>query len=323
MKKKTMAALAAIPAAVSYAAAVKMFKYGFERNPKDEARNYWKGGEAEGVFADEMNKNIRWMRSQPLERVMIRSSDRLRLWARILEAENPRGVIILMHGYRSCALHDFSCVLQYYHNMGLTMILPDQRAHGASDGKYITFGIKEKDDCRLWAEYAARRYKGLPILLDGISMGASTVMLASGGKLPAAVSGIIADCGYSSPIEIYKHVLKNMMKIPPALVLPLAKKVAEHRAGVDLEDGNVARALVKNTRPLLIIHGEADDFVPTYMSDINAKGAKNCDLTVLKIAEAGHGMSYMVDRDLCERVLGEFLEKCLKYYDLRHKTTND
>ena len=268
IKKKTALTLAAaVPAAISYAAAVKVFQFGFNRY---EGNTFWEKGEVKNVHSVRMNKAIRWIRAQEFKKVIIRSSDRLRLFGRIFECENPRGVIILMHGYHSSAIHDFSCAVKYYHDLGFTLIMPDQRAHGNSDGKYVTFGIKEKDDCRLWAEYAARKYKDLPIFLDGISMGASTVMLASGGKLPEAVCGIIADCGYSSAEAICAHVLKKRMGIPPALVMPLAKQIAKHRAGVDFADGDVTRALIRNTRPLLMVHGEADTFVPVYMTDENA-----------------------------------------------------
>ena len=320
VSKAAIALAAAVPAAVSYAAAVQVFKFGFNRY---EGKNYWYGGEIKNApYADRVNSAMNWIRSQDLKKVMIRSNDRLRLVARILECDAPRGVIILMHGYHSCAIHDFSCAVEYYHNLGFNLIMPDHRAHGDSDGKYITFGIKEKDDCRLWAEFAARRYKGLPILLDGMSMGASTVMLAAGGKLPDAVSGIIADCGYSSPMEICKHILKTRMNIPAALVLPLAKKIAEHRADIKFEDGDVGRALIRNTKPLLIIHGEADDFVPVRMTDSNAESAKNCDLTVIKVPKADHGMSFITDETKVKAVLEWFLDKCINNYKKQANSTN-
>ncbi len=319
VSKTAIALIAAVPAAVSYAAAVKVFKFGFSRY---EGNTYWEKGEVKNAYSARINKAMRWIRAQKMKKVMIRSLDRLRLYARVFECENPRGVILLMHGYHSSAIHDFSCAVQYYHEMGYILIMPDQRAHGESDGKYITFGIKEKDDCRLWAEYASRRYQGMPILLDGISMGASTVMLAAGGSLPEAVCGIIADCGYSSALDICSHVLKKRMGIPPALVMPMAKQVAKHRAGVDFEEGNVTRALIRNTRPLLIVHGEGDTFVPVYMTDENAKVAKNCDLTVVKVPGADHGMSFLTDEEKIKRVLEWFLDKCINNYRNEHNSTS-
>lgn len=318
-KGAVLALAAAVPAAASYIAAVNVFKFGFNRY---EGNTYWEKGEVKNIHAVRINKEIRWIRSQKMEKVIIRSKDRLRLVGRIFGCENPRGVLVLMHGYHSSAIHDFSCAVQNYHKLGYILIMPDQRAHGESDGKYVTFGIKEKDDCRLWAEYAAKRYKGLPIILDGISMGASTVMLASGGKLPDAVCGIIADCGYSSAEAICAHVLKNRMGIPPALVMPLAKQIAKHRADADFADGDVTRALVRNTRPLLMVHGEADTFVPVYMTDENAKVAKNCDLTVLKVPNADHGMSFLMDEERVKGVVEWFLDKCVNNYCNQQNSTN-
>ena len=320
MKKSTAAVLAAaIPTAVSYAAAVQVFKFGFNRY---EGNMFWRDGLVKGRHSRRMNYGMRWTRMQKLEKVMIRSRDRLRLYARILDCEDPRGVILLMHGYHSSAIHDFSCAIEYYHNMGYILVMPDQRAHGDSDGKYITFGIKEKDDCRLWTEYIASRYEGLPIFLDGISMGATTVMLAAGERLPDAVCGIIADCGYSHPLDICRHVLKKRMGIPPALVLPIAKRVAMNRADIDFREGDVSRALIRNTRPLMLVHGEADTFVPSYMTDINAGSAKNCQLTVIKVPGADHGMSYLTDEARIKNELERFLGNCIKGYEKRQNSTN-
>ena len=320
MKKRTILALTAAAAATaSYTAALQVFKFGFNRY---EGNMFWKEGTVKNPYSKRINSSMRWTRMQDLKKVRIYSRDRLRLYARILECESPKGVILLMHGYHSSAIHDFSCAIEYYHNMGYILVMPDQRAHGDSDGKYITFGIKEKYDCRLWAEYIAKNYPGLPILMDGISMGASTVMLASGLGLPDAVCGIIADCGFSHPLDICAHVLKHRMGIHPALVLPVAKRIAMHRTGVDFEDGDVTRALVRNTRPLLLVHGEADTFVPCHMTDKNAMFAKNCDLTVLKVPDADHGMSFLTDEATVKNTLERFLDKCIKGYWDKHNSTN-
>lgn len=320
MKKSTAVALAAaIPTAASYFVALQVFKFGFNRY---EGNMFWRDGTVKGPYSRRMNASMRWIRMQSLKKVMIRSRDRLRLFARILECEAPKGVILLMHGYHSSAIHDFSCAIEYYHNMGYILVMPDQRAHGDSDGKYITFGIKEKEDCRLWTEYIADIYEGLPIFLDGISMGATTVMLAAGGRLPDAVCGIIADCGFNHPRDICSHVLKKRMGIPPALVMPIATKIAEHRAGIDFDDGDVSRALIRNTRPLMLVHGEADTFVPSYMTDINAASAKNCDLTVVKIPGADHGMSFLTDEAQIKNELERFLDECIKQYENKHNSTN-
>ena len=48
-----------------------------------------------------------------------------------------------------------------------------------------------------------------PLILGGLSMGATTVLLASCFDFPANVRAIIADCGFTSPYEIAKSVLRR------------------------------------------------------------------------------------------------------------------
>ncbi|MBR4072119.1 MAG: alpha/beta hydrolase, partial [Clostridia bacterium] len=85
---------------------------------------------------------------------------------------------------------------------------------------------------------------------------------------------------------------------------------------------DVGRALIRNTKPLLIIHGEADDFVPVKMTDTNAESAKNCDLTVIKVPEADHGMSFITDETRVKAVLEWFLDKCINNYNNKDNSTN-
>ena len=103
---------------------------------------------------------------------------------------------------------DFSIVLPYYFTLGYNLLAVDERAHGESEGTYITFGVRERHDVATWAAYAAMHFgPAHPLILDGLSMGAATVLMASELELPASVRGIIADCGFSSPYAIMKSVL--------------------------------------------------------------------------------------------------------------------
>ena len=106
MKKRTILALTAAAAATaSYTAALQVFKFGFNRY---EGNMFWKEGTVKNPYSKRINSSMRWTRMQDLKKVRIYSKDRLRLYARILECDSPKGVILLMHGYHSSAIHDFS-----------------------------------------------------------------------------------------------------------------------------------------------------------------------------------------------------------------------
>ena len=138
-------------------------------------------------------------------------------------------------------------------------------------------------------------------------MGAATVLMAADQNLPANVVGIFADCPYSAPSDIIKKVCKTDMHLPSKLLFPFIKLGARCFAGFDLEESSAVSA-VKNARiPILIIHGEADYFVPCDMS--RAIAASNQEkVSLVTIPDAGHGLSYMVNPPKYEAAAIPFLK---------------
>lgn len=166
-----------------------------------------KWGRAEQT--EEILAGVRLM--QDAENIFLPSYDGLRLHGRLLQQPGAKGTILLFHGYRSSWVIDFSIVLPYYFTLGYNLLAVDERAHGESEGTYITFGVRERHDVATWAAYAAMHFgPAHPLILDGLSMGAATVLLASDLELPPSVRGIIADCGFSSPYAIMKSVLHSL-----------------------------------------------------------------------------------------------------------------
>ena len=107
-----------------------------------------------------------------------------------------------------------------YSDFGLNVLLCDQRSHGESEGKLITFGVNESRDVISWVEYVNKNLGAKKLVLDGISMGATTVILACGRNLPENVKAVIADCGFTSPSDIMKKVAKRSFKINAGFFLP-------------------------------------------------------------------------------------------------------
>lgn len=219
-----------------------------------------------------------------------------------------KGFLVLMHGFHGYPSNDFGLVIPYYMSLGYALMMPDERAHGESGGNYITFGIRERHDCQKWCEYLNQRFgEEKPIFLDGISMGASTVLMTSSLPLPKNVRGIIADCGFTSPKAIMKHVLKNGMHLPVFPVLLLAAVLCRCMAGFGLEEYSAVEAMKENKLPVLFIHGLADDFVPSYMTEENY-AACTAPKKVMYVEGAGHGLSYLYEKEKCQAYLKEFLE---------------
>lgn len=270
-------------------------------------------------YLDEIKAGKEWYLSQNLRKVEIESFDGVTLRADIFEAENPKGVILLMHGYRTRALHDFTLVFSFYHDLGYHLVIPDQRACGNSDGTYITLGVKERFDCQSWANFAAKEFgEDLPLILDGISMGATTVMMASALPLPKNVSGIIADCGFTSPYEVVLSVLKST-HIPVFPNLQLAELFARGFAKFGFKDASTVDAMKQCRYPIFFIHGKKDDFVPYEMSVRNYDACISEKKKFFSVDEAGHGMCYLSDRETLQKEIISFFDDCQEFYKNERK----
>ena len=260
-------------------------------------------------LADEILSGIAFWRAQEPEDIFLPSFDGLRLHAKFYAAsERKAPVQIMFHGYKSSAERDFCGGLREGIDGGFNVLLVDQRAHGESEGKYLTFGVNERFDCLSWASYAAERFgNDVKIYLYGISMGAATVLMASALPLPKSVSGIVADCGYTSPKAIICSVLRDH-HVPAAPVYAVARLGARLFCGFDLDSASAPDALSRSHIPVLFIHGDDDRFVPCRMSRENFEASAAEHKKLLIVHNAGHGLSYMLDRPAYLSSLHSFLE---------------
>ena len=246
------------------------------------------------VYGEETRAMVDKLKARAFEEVHIISFDGLRLFGRWYEGKKDSPVAVLCHGYNGSAFRDFSGGSDIFLSLGWNVLLIDQRAHGKSEGSTITFGVKEKYDALDWADYARERKKDAPIFLVGISMGGATVLMASAMAEERGIKGIAADCPYSSPYEIISKVMVDK-GLKPSLLMPLVSLSAFLFGHFRLKSESAAEAVEKSSLPILIIHGLDDRFVPDYMSrEIYERSKGNVEYETFP--NAGHGLSYMVDR---------------------------
>lgn len=264
-------------------------------------------------YKKEITAGREYIRSHAAKVFRITSYDGLTLSARLVPAECEQvGIILMMHGFRSNPINDFSLAVSVFCERGFSCVLPDQRAHGESGGKYICFGTKEKYDVKSWCEFLSEEYPGVPVILDGISMGATSVLMASSLSLPENVKGIIADCGFTSPIEIWKCVTAARYGISPFPFVYTTGLAAALISRFNIRESTV-KMLEKNTLPILFAHGKADTFVPYGMSLLNyEKAIMYCDCELFTSDEAEHGLSFAADREGYLKALDRLIGKCIK-----------
>ena len=261
---------------------------------------------------DFIGKRKEYMLAQPHEDWWTVSDDGLKLHATWFPQGEQKKIVICFHGYTSEGMKDYIGLSGYYLKKGYSMLLVDERAHGKSDGTYIGFGCLDSKDACKWIQMVIEKCgEEAEILLHGTSMGGATVLMTSSLELPKQVKGIISDCAFTSPKEVFTHVLKNMIHLPAFPIIQLSDVFNQKLAGYGLDECNAAREVKKAKVPILFIHGSRDTFVPNSMCE---ELYTNCtsEKQKLIVEGAAHAESYYKDTVSYEKALDDFIEDKLK-----------
>lgn len=263
-----------------------------------------------------IHPNKEWLMQHSMEHIVIRSRDGLALHGDYVASDIPSDrLVIACHGYTSCGLSDCSSISTYFLKKGYDCLIVDHRAHGKSEGKFIGFGILDRYDCLEWIKYAVNRFgKNREIVLYGVSMGAATVLMTAGfPELPENVKAIISDCAFTSPYDVFAHILKRDYHLPPFPIMNITDSLCRQKAGYGFSDYSTLAAVKHTDRPVLFIHGMEDNFVPTWMSQKNYEACVS-QKELLLVPNAGHAASYYENVSLYESAVSDFLEKIMPEY---------
>ncbi len=261
-------------------------------------------------YEKEYEEGKAWCRQQNMQDCYIRSGDGLLLHGLYLPAAKTKRYVLLCHGYKGSGFGDFAYTARFLHENGCGLLFIDQRCCGQSEGKYITFGAKEQWDVQQWAYYIAKRNKEkLPIYLYGESMGAASVLMASGHNLPGKVKGLIADCGFHSMKEQLQDIAAGWFHLKRVdLLLLRVDLFCGLLGGFRMRDADTANAMRTNRRPVLFFHGEKDTYVGPKNTRYNYALCRAPKELVI-IPEARHLCSPYADPELYRRKLLEFFSK--------------
>ena len=266
-------------------------------------------GDIYEAFREDIENWTRQMRALPQVDVEITSFDGLKLRGKYFELEKGAPIELLMHGYKGDSERDLCGGIFRCFALGRNALLVDHRASGRSEGNVITFGVNESRDCVDWIKYIISNIDpNAKIFIGGVSMGGSTVQLASARGLPENVVGLLSDCGYSSAKRIIKKVIADM-HLPPDICYPFVRLGAMIYGHFDLEEISPEEAMAECTLPIIFLHGDADEFVPFEMSveSYNACASKHKQL--VKIEGAGHGLAFPAAQERYVKEVGDFFNK--------------
>lgn len=204
--------------------------------------------------------------------------------------EDPRGVVVLCHGYAEHARR-YDHVAQRFGESGLAVYALDLRGHGRSGGKrvYLRDISEYTEDFHTLVGIAAGEYPDLKLVVLGHSMGGG-IVFAYGVEHPddyaaMVLSGPAVDAqdGVSPVMMFVAKALGQLLPGLPVEQLPTdavsrdPEVVAAYNADPMVHHGKlpagIARALIgvgetmpqrapALTAPLLIVHGEQDKLIP-------------------------------------------------------------
>ena len=250
--------------------------------------------------------NIQWLSEQDIKDVYIKSRDGLKLHGVFLPASNAYRTIICVHAYRGRYNTDFSAIIKYLNANHSNVLLIEQRAHGDSEGKYITYGAKEKYDVADWVNYVITKLDDKnPIYIYGLSMGCTTSLFSLGCNMNMRVKGVIADCGYMSMRDVISYLAKEWYKVPAFGLVTLVNLWCNLIAHFDMSETDTKKALKDNNIPILFVHGEEDTFVPGEHARQNY-ARTNGPKELVWVKGAGHAESIIKDPELYHAKLEYF-----------------
>ncbi|MBP1617012.1 MAG: Alpha/beta hydrolase family protein [Bacteroidetes bacterium] len=203
-----------------------------------------------------------------LRDTFIVASDGTKLHAMYIQSPSPHfdKSALVIHGYTNNSIRMLMIGYLYNKGMGYNVLLPDLRAHGKSEGKYIQMGWKDRLDILRWIDVVKSRFgDSTKVVIHGISMGAATTMMTSGAKLQGNVKCFVEDCGYTSVWDEFAYKLKKEYHLPAFPLLYTTSFYANLKLGWNFKEASPLDQIKKCKLPMFFIHGGDDTYVPTSM----------------------------------------------------------
>ncbi len=282
---------------------------------KREQKTFLQGNEDLEVSASAMNVFTKggwrdWVASQSFEGWQLQTFDDLTLKGYYLPATTDTNkTVIFGHGYLGKAT-DMGLYAQYYYEeLGYNIFLFDMRGHGKSEGDYFGFGWHDRLDVLDWIDQVIERVgTNAEIVLHGLSMGAGTMLMASGEELPPQVQAVIADSGYTNVYDLFQYQMNRMYNIPAFPVLPTTSMVSNIRANYSFYEASAIDQVKKAKVPILYFHGKEDTFVPSRMAN-ELYEETNSHAEIFLYDDAGHGEAYALHKEKYQTRLADFLTR--------------
>ena len=253
-----------------------------------------------------VHKSLKEIHKKPHEIIEIISKDNKRLTA-IYYPNNSKKTVICVHGYTSHAEREWAFPGLFYLSLGYNVLIPYQRAHGLSEGKYISFGALEHIDVIDWANKINQINPNGKILIHGLSMGGGIVLDLSNKEIDN-VKCLIADAPSVSIESFFKNVSKEVFKKHYDKIANYAIKRFNKEFKYDVKDFESVYIVSNSKYPILLSAG-SNEYLEELFKTIKKVNPMPTDIIILPGCNHGNGMYKQTK--LYQDKIKEFIDKYL------------
>ncbi len=248
-----------------------------------------------------------------LKDTFIYSPDEARLHAYYVFAPSPTSkTAVIVHGYTDNAIRMMMIGYLYNKKLEYNILLPDLRYSGLSDGEAFQMGWFDRKDVMQWMDVANKIFSdSTQMVVHGISMGGATTMMVSGEAQPDYVKCFVNDCGYTSVWDQFSKELKAQFGLSEFPLMYIASWLCDWKYGWSFHEASAIKQVAKCHLPMLFIHGEKDDYVPTWMV-YKLYDAKPEPKELWIVPNADHATSYKLNKETYTEKVKQFTDKYIR-----------
>ena len=236
-----------------------------------------------------VHNSLKEIQELPHDMLEITSHDNLKMKGVYYPNNNSKNVtVICIHGYTSHAEREWAFPGLFYLSQGYNVLIPYQRAHGLSEGKYITFGALEYKDMLGWVKKVNEMNPDDSIIIHGLSMGGG-IALDLADKEMKNVKGIISDAPSISIKGFFGDIAKSVFKDEAETVVTCMSERFKKEFGADVKAFECVDIVKKSKYPILLSAGSMEQ-MEDELDLIKQANPKQTDIIILPGCNHGNGM---------------------------------
>ncbi len=220
-----------------------------------------------------------------------------------------RGTILYLHGVGDCKIDGIRPAKLFY-DQHYNVCLFDARRHGASGGKFCTYGFFEKFDVIRILDFLERRTDLIvgPLGIFGTSMGAAVALQAA--SIDPRIRAVVAENSFATLRSIFDDYQKRMIRLPLHYLRNIVIVRSEFLADFKASEVSPLEAVTSITVPILFVYGSEDHLINCKYS-IQLYNASAGAKQIYPIAGASHNDTWFVGGKEYESKIISFFEKNL------------